>query len=182
MLTAVLSTAQVSIFNTVEEANNYFRTTLPEDLTQITYFEDEDPEMYNFFINRTPGEIIVTGTQAYKVQGFKNTSVQQCSMINLDPTLPGPEIERLEKLILKKYNEGVSFEKLLQQYSTDKNPYMLENKITLDDANSEYATAFTEHPNYKIYVVNIPSHSYRIVLKNGSAMTKKAISVFSPNK
>lgn len=67
MLTAILSTAQVSIFNTVEEANNYFRTTLPEDLTQITYFEDEDPEMYNFFINRTPVEIIITGTQAYIV-------------------------------------------------------------------------------------------------------------------
>lgn len=100
-------------------------------------------------------------------------------MINLDLTLPEPE---LEKLILKKYNEGVSFEKLLQQYSTDKNPYMLENKIILDDANSEYATAFTEHQNYKIYVVNIPSHSYSIVIKNGPAMTKKAVIVFSPNR
>jgi len=109
MLTAVLSTAQVSIFNTVEEVNNYFRTTLPEDLTQITYFEDEDPEMYNFFINRTPGEIIITGTQAYKVQGFKNILVQQCGMINLDPTLPEPE---LEKLILK----NITKECLLKSY------------------------------------------------------------------
>lgn len=183
VLAAVLCVAQENqerIFNTFEEAAYYFSTTQPEDLILHTYFEDEDAAMYNFFINRSPGEVLITGTQAYKVQGFKNTTVQNCSIIELDATLPETEIEKLEKLILKKYTEGVPFEKLLAQFSRDKNTYMADYTVLLDNADDELASAINAHPDYKIYVVNLPSRYNRIVLKNGPLIVKKTVTVFTP--
>lgn len=146
----------------------------------LTFFENEegDKEFYAFYASKSPGEIIITGNDVFKITGIKEVEIQSCGMFQLnDSNLYPEEIEILHKTIIKKYKSGVPFTKLIEEYATDKSPGQEDFIFEISGMNENYKHAFNLHVNDEIFALYIPGLTNAIVVKNSPPEKIKAVIV-----
>lgn len=101
---------------THDEAWTYIENAEDRDMT--IYYEGE--ELYEMYAKREAGELIISGNEIYKVYGVENTTVQNCNLLAVtNPDFTTEQHNALKKKILAEYNNGISFQKLIEKYAPD---------------------------------------------------------------
>lgn len=159
-----------------QEAREYFEKE--HKTTHIsTYFED-DGELFDLYSRKKPGDIIITGTEIYKVIGTKLITLYECSMIMFDEKKQSAaEIESLQKTIISQYNFGVSLQQLGEKYGT---PESYTPEISIDYENlsdSPLKKALEEHSPKEIFLVTFVNQISYLMVINNSPTKQKGVSV-----
>lgn len=165
---------------TQEEAKTFFDNAQLDEIRTITVFENDeaDKEFYQFYASKTPGEIIITGNDVYKVKGIKEMEIQSCGMFRLDDSNLSPEkIESLHKTIIKNYKSGMPFSKLIEEYAVDKSPGQEDFIFEISGMNEHYKHLFNLHVNDEIFALYIPDMINSIVVKNNPPEKVKVVIV-----
>lgn len=165
---------------TQEEAKNFFDNAQLDEVMTLTFFENEEvnKEFYAFCASKSPGEIIITGNNAFKIKGIKEVEIQSCGMFHLNDSNLSPEkIEALHKMIIKKYKSGIPFTKLIEEYAADKSMGQEDFIFEISGMNEHYKHAFNLHVNDEIFGLYIPDVTNAIVLKNSPPEKIKAVIV-----
>src|SRR5688572_8715157 len=116
LLFSIFSVAQTKT-PTEQEAREYFEKE--HETTYVNTYFEEDGELFDLYSRKNPGDIIITGTEIYKVIGTKYITLYECSLIMFDEKKQSAaEIESLQKTIISQYNFGVSLEQLAAKYGT----------------------------------------------------------------
>lgn len=161
---------------TEKEARAFFETANDTLINTITIFEEDGP-LYDLYVNKNPGDIIITGNEMYMVIGTKILSIYNCSAISFNKQEQGAkEVEKLQKTIMAKYKFGTSFEELTTLYSIPENTH--EMKISYDEMpDCPFKTALGEHKINEIFVVEISETYSYIMVINSPPIKQKAITV-----
>lgn len=161
---------------TEQEAREYFEKEHETTYTS-TYFED-DGELFDLYSRKNPGDIIITGTEIYKVIGTKYITLYECSMILFDEKKQSAaEIESLQKTIISQYNFGVSLEQLAAKYGT---PESYTPEISIDYENlsdGPLKTALKEHSPGEIFLVSFLNQMSYLMVINNNPTKQKSVSV-----
>lgn len=161
---------------TEQEAREYFKKE--HETTYInTYFED-DGELFDFYSQKNPGDIIITGTEIYKVIGTKFITLYECSLILFDEKKQSAaEIESLQKTIISQYNFGVSLEQLAAKYGTSES-YNAEISIVYEDlSDGSLKKALDEHSHGEIFLVKFENQISYLMVINNNPIKQKSVSV-----
>lgn len=116
---------------TEQQAKEYFDKN-QEIISSSTYFEEDGP-LFDFYSQKNPGDIVITGTEIHKVVGPELNNLYNCSMIFFDNRIqPAAEIESVQKTIMANYESGFSFQELAERYS---DPLHHSEDSTIDSEN-----------------------------------------------
>ena len=136
-------------------------------------------------LKQNKGDVFSVGYVTYKVVEATETVNYRCSYIFLDGgSLSKSEIDELKKVILKKHSDGVSWEKLSDEYTMDGNTthgdtgwFFGEEMVPI-----ELQDAVKNHKLNEIFYVDVPERQWNyIVKKTFDDQIKKDITVLRAN-
>lgn len=161
---------------TEQQAREYFEKEHETSFVN-TYFE-EDGELFDLYSRKNPGDIIITGTEIYKVIGTKFVTLYECSLIMFDEKKQSAaEIESLQKTIISQYNFGVSLELLGKKYGTPES-YTPEISIVYENlSDGPLKKALDEHSPKEIFIVNFLNQLSYLMVINNNPIKQKSVSV-----
>lgn len=175
LLFSIFSVAQTKT-PTEKEAREYFEKE--HETTYVNTYFEEDGELFDLYSRNNPGDIIITGTEIYKVIGTKYITLYECSLIMFDEKKQSAaEIESLQKTIISQYNFGVSLEQLAAKYGT---PESYAPEISIDYENlsdGPLKTALKEHSSKEIFLVNFLNQMSYLMVINNNPTKQKSVSV-----
>lgn len=161
---------------TEQEARDYFEKE--HETTYVNTYFEEDGELFDLYSRKNPGDIIITGTEIYKVIGTKFVTLYECSLIMFDEKKQSAaEIESLQKIIISQYNFGVSLELLGKKYGT---PESYTPDISIDYENlsdGPLKKAIDEHSPKEIFLVNFLNQMSYLMVINNNPIKQKSVSV-----
>lgn len=161
---------------TEQQAREYFEKEHETSFVN-TYFE-EDGELFDLYSRKNPGDIIITGTEIYKVIGAKFVTLYECSLIMFDENKQSAaEIESLQKTIISQYNFGVSLELLGKKYGT---PESYTPEISIDYENlsdGPLKKALDEHSPKEIFLVTFLNQKSYLMVINNNPTKQKSVAV-----
>jgi hypothetical protein len=136
-------------------------------------------------LKQNKGDIFSVGYVTYKVIEATETVNYRCSYIFLDGgSLSKSEIEELKKVILKKHSDGVSWEKLSDEYTMDGNTTHGDTGWFFGEemVPKELQDAVKSHKLNEIFYVDVPERQWNyIVKKTFDDQIKKDITVLRAN-
>jgi len=136
-------------------------------------------------LKQNKGDVFSVGYVTYKVIEATETVNYRCSYIFLDGgSLSKSEIEELKKVILKKHSEGVSWEKLSDEYTMDGNTTHGDTGWFFGEemVPKELQDAVKNHKLNEIFYVDVPERQWNyIVKKTFDDQIKKDITVLRAN-
>lgn len=162
---------------TQEEASAFFEK---EDKTGFIFHSiTEDDELFELYAKKQPGDVIVSGTRIYKVLNVKNVHIVNYSLLQLEQTLTPEQVLELEKTIIAKYNSGIPFVKLIEEYREYKYASNSEAEWPLENFDQHRREMFEKHKVGEIFTINDPANnSYKILIKNNNPFPEKVISIW----
>ena len=136
-------------------------------------------------LKQNKGDVFSVGYVTYKVIEATETVNYRCSYIFLDGgSLSKSEIDELKKVILKKQTEGVSWEKLSDEYTMDGNTTHGDTGWFFGEemVPKELQDAVKNHKLNEIFYVDVPERQWNyIVKKTYDDQIKKDITVLRAN-
>jgi parvulin-like peptidyl-prolyl isomerase len=136
-------------------------------------------------LKQNKGDVFSVGYVTYKVIEATETVNYRCSYIFLDGgSLSKSEIEELKKVILKKHSEGISWEKLSDEYTMDGNTTHGDTGWFFGEemVPKELQDAVKNHKLNEIFYVDVPERQWNyIVKKTYDDQIKKDITVLRAN-
>lgn len=158
---------------TSEQAKEFINK---EDKTGFSfYYVYEDDEMFEFYWKKDDDEIIISGSTIYKVINHKIENIQNYNYIQLDKSLSIKEAIELEKIIIKKYISGVSFTKLEEEYSINRQAIGVEQERPIERL-GKMGEEMQKHDTNEIFTSNDAENNlYNIVIKNNIPSLRKGV-------
>ena len=136
-------------------------------------------------LKQNKGDVFSVGYVTYKVIEATETVNYRCSYIFLDGgSLSKSEIDELKKVILKKHSDGVSWEKLSDEYTMDGNTTQGDTGWFFGEemVPKELQDAVKSHKLNDIFFVDVPERQWNyIVKKTYDDQIKKDITVLRAN-
>ncbi len=136
-------------------------------------------------LKQNKGDVFSVGYVTYKVVEATETVNYRCSYIFLDGgSLSKSEIDDLKKVILKKHSDGVSWEKLSDEYTMDGNTTHGDTGWFFGEemVPKELQDAVKSHKLNEIFYVDVPERQWNyIVKKTFDDQIKKDITVLRAN-
>ena len=136
-------------------------------------------------LKQNKGDVFSVGYVTYKVIEATETVNYRCSYIFLDGgSLSKSEIDELKKVILKKHSDGVSWEKLSDEYTMDGNTTHGDTGWFFGEemVPKELQDAVKSHKLNDIFFVDVPERQWNyIVKKTYDDQIKKDITVLRAN-
>jgi len=136
-------------------------------------------------LKQNKGDVFSVGYVTYKVIEATETVNYRCSYIFLDGgSLSKSEIDELKKVILKKHSDGVSWEKLSDEYTMDGNTTHGDTGWVFGEemVPKELQDAVKSHKLNDIFFVDVPERQWNyIVKKTYDDQIKKDITVLRAN-
>jgi hypothetical protein len=136
-------------------------------------------------LKQNKGDVFSVGYVTYKVVEATETVNYRCSYIFLDGgSLSKSEIDELKKVILKKHSDGVSWEKLSDEYTMDGNTTHGDTGWFFGEemVPKELQDAVKNHKLNEIFYVDVPERQWNyIVKKTFDDQIKKDITVLRAN-
>ena len=142
-----------------------------------TYFENEP--FYSTFSKSNVGDIVITGSNMYKVLAIENVMVQDCGMLLFNTEkLSFKEINTLRKSIIAKYKSGISFGDLVAKYKNDAVKGIESYDVIIHQQTTEFQEALKKHNRGDIFAVDVPNtNNCSLVFINGNALKTRTASV-----
>jgi len=136
-------------------------------------------------LKQNKGDVFSVGYVTYKVVEATETVNYRCSYIFLNGgSLSKSEIDELKKVILKKHSDGVSWEKLSDEYTMDGNTTHGDTGWFFGEemVPKELQDAVKSHKLNEIFYVDVPERQWNyIVKKTYDDQIKKDITVLRAN-
>jgi len=175
-LFSVCAYAQTKI-PTEQEAREFFATAHDTAVVTLTIME-EDAELFDLYSQKKPGDIIITGTEIYKVIGTKLITLYECSLIMFDEKKqPAAEIVSIQNKIISQYNFGVSLQQLGEKYGLPES-YSPEISIDYENlSNGPLKMALEEHSPKEIFLVQFENQISYLMVINNNPTKQKSVSV-----
>ncbi len=177
---------QFEKIKTSADAEKYIAATptLKPALLHLVYGKDT-ALIDKRLLKQNKGDVFSVGYVTYKVLEVDEAINYRASYVFLDrSSLSNSEVDSLSKLIVKKHGEGVSFEKLSDQYTMDGNTTHgdLGWFFGEDQVPKELQDAVSKHKLGEIFFVDVPERKwYYIVKKTYDDQIKKEITVLRSN-
>lgn len=169
----ILSSAQNKT-PTLEEAKVFLEKTD----SVLTYVIPDSDEKYVEYVDKKIEEIIIKGSDIYKVLEFKEVLAANYGFILLDTNnLSLNEINTLRETIIYKYNFGIPFSQLSEQYSIEKSS---DNSLYIgtNDFGQQFQAILDTHFSGEIFTIDPPLlQNYAVILQNTPATLKKFVVV-----
>ena len=172
LLAGVATFAQSGRVPTEEEAWRYFEAAQPGSITWYTYYEGE--ELYELYARRDPGDVIIMGTNLYRVKEFKDLNLFECRVLELHgDRLTAGEMEGYAARITKACEEGIPFEDLIAQYAHN------SPETQTEELNDDYLpVAMATGEAGMLFVVTEENHSkMRFIMVKQYKGSKRAVKV-----
>jgi parvulin-like peptidyl-prolyl isomerase len=165
--------------NNIEDAIKYRNEH--EETSEIRSYltqNDTSSELYTL-INLKVGDTISINDWTYKILESKRVNIYRASYIYLDGSaFPINTIDSARKIIIDNYNNGESFNSLVEKYNMDGNGgdlgWFAEEWMV-----SDFTKTVAKHKKGEIFKVDVPSKKwYYITLKTEDNKTSDLIEVF----
>jgi parvulin-like peptidyl-prolyl isomerase len=177
---------QFEKITTVDQAQKYIDANagLKPALLNLSYGKDT-ALIDKRLLKQNKGDVFSVGYVTYKVIDVKETVQYRASYVFLDGgSLSKAEIDSMKKVILKKYGEGVPFDKLSDQYTMDGNNTHGDTGWFYGEemVPKELQDAVKNHKKGDVFFVEVPERQwYYIVQKTYDDDLKKDIVVLRSN-
>lgn len=163
-----------------KKAREFFATAHDTAVVRVTIME-EDAEMYDYFLNKQPGEIVIYGNTIFLVRDFISATAYNYSIISLNKSKLGADVvKKRQNEIITKYNFGISFKELIDKYATPETGsedityhYEFLQKSILKDV-------ISLHEPGKIYAEELSEDIVYIMVLNSPPTKQKTISALQP--
>ena len=171
---------------TVDQAQKYVdaNANLKPALLNLSYGKDT-ALIDKRLLKQNKGDVFSVAYVTYKVIDVKETVQYRSSYVFLDGgSLSKSEIDSLKKVILKKYSDGVPFEKLSDEFTMDGNNTHGDTGWFFGEETvpKELQDAIKNHKKGEVFFVDVPERQWNyIVLKTYDDDLKKDIVVLRSN-
>ena len=177
---------QFEKITTVPQAQKFIDANAPLKPTLLYLSYGRDTALIDKrLLKQNKGDVFSVGYVTYKVIEATETVNYRCSYIFLDGgSLSKSEIEELKKVILKKHSDGVSWEKLSDEYTMDGNTTKGDTGWFFGEemVPKELQDAVKNHKLNEIFYVDVPERQWNyIVKKTYDDQIKKDITVLRAN-
>jgi hypothetical protein len=177
---------QFEKITTVPQAQKFIDANAPLKPTLLYLSYGRDTTLIDKrLLKQNKGDVFSVGYVTYKVIEATETVNYRCSYIFLDGgSLSKSEIDELKKVILKKHSEGVSWEKLSDEYTMDGNTTHGDTGWFFGEemVPKELQDAVKNHKLNEIFYVDVPERQWNyIVKKTYDDQIKKDITVLRAN-
>jgi parvulin-like peptidyl-prolyl isomerase len=177
---------QFEKITTVDQAQKYIdaNAALKPEILNLSYGKDSTL-IDKRLLKQNKGDVFSVGYVTYKVIDVKETVQYRASYVFLDGgSLSKAEIDSLKKVVLKKYGEGVPFDKLSDQFTMDGNNTHGDTGWFFGEemVPKELQDAVKNHKKGDVFFVEVPERQwYYIVQKTYDDDLKKDIVVLRSN-
>ena len=177
---------QFEKITTVPQAQKFIDANAPLKPTLLYLSYGRDTTLIDKrLLKQNKGDVFSVGYVTYKVVEATETVNYRCSYIFLDGgSLSKSEIDELKKVILKKHSDGVSWEKLSDEYTMDGNNTKGDTGWFFGEemVPKELQDAVKNHKLNDIFFVDVPERQWNyIVKKTYDDQIKKDITVLRAN-
>jgi parvulin-like peptidyl-prolyl isomerase len=177
---------QFEKITTVPQAQKFIDANAPLKPTLLYLSYGRDTALIDKrLLKQNKGDVFSVGYVTYKIIEATETVNYRCSYIFLDGgSLSKSEIEELKKVILKKHSDGVSWEKLSDEYTMDGNNTKGDTGWFFGEemVPKELQDAVKNHKLNEIFYVDVPERQWNyIVKKTYDDQIKKDITVLRAN-
>ncbi len=177
---------QFEKITTVPQAQKFIDANAPLKPTLLYLSYGRDTTLIDKrLLKQNKGDVFSVGYVTYKVIEATETVNYRCSYIFLDGgSLSKSEIDELKKVILKKHADGVSWEKLSDEYTMDGNTTHGDTGWFFGEemVPKELQDAVKNHKLNDIFYVDVPERQWNyIVKKTYDDQIKKEITVLRAN-
>lgn len=177
---------QFEKITTVAQAQKFIDANAPLKPTLLYLSYGRDTALIEKrLLKQNKGDVFSVGYVTYKVIEATETVNYRCSYIFLDGgSLSKSEIDELKKVILKKHSDGVSWEKLSDEYTMDGNTTKGDTGWFFGEemVPKELQDAVKSHKLNDIFFVDVPERQWNyIVKKTYDDQIKKDITVLRAN-
>ena len=177
---------QFEKITTVAQAQKFIDANAPLKPTLLYLSYGRDTALIEKrLLKQNKGDVFSVGYVTYKVIEATETVNYRCSYIFLDGgSLSKSEIDELKKVILKKHSDGVSWEKLSDEYTMDGNTTKGDTGWFFGEemVPKELQDAVKSHKLNEIFYVDVPERQWNyIVKKTFDDQIKKDITVLRAN-
>jgi len=177
---------QFEKITTVPQAQKFIDANAPLKPTLLYLSYGRDTTLIDKrLLKQNKGDVFSVGYVTYKVVEATETVNYRCSYIFLDGgSLSKSEIDELKKVILKKHSDGVSWEKLSDEYTMDGNTTKGDTGWFFGEemVPKELQDAVKSHKLNEIFYVDVPERQWNyIVKKTFDDQIKKDITVLRAN-
>ena len=177
---------QFEKITTVPQAQKFIDANAPLKPTLLYLSYGRDTTLIDKrLLKQNKGDVFSVGYVTYKVIEATETVNYRCSYIFLDGgSLSKSEIDELKKVILKKHSDGVSWEKLSDEYTMDGNTTHGDTGWFFGEemVPKELQDAVKSHKLNDIFFVDVPERQWNyIVKKTYDDQIKKDITVLRAN-
>jgi hypothetical protein len=177
---------QFEKITTVPQAQKFIDANAPLKPTLLYLSYGRDTTLIDKrLLKQNKGDVFSVGYVTYKVIEATETVNYRCSYIFLDGgSLSKSEIDELKKVILKKHSDGVSWEKLSDEYTMDGNTTHGDTGWFFGEemVPKELQDAVKNHKLNDIFYVDVPERQWNyIVKKTYDDQIKKEITVLRAN-
>jgi len=177
---------QFEKITSVDQAQKYIDANagLKPALLNLSYGKDTTL-IDKRLLKQNKGDVFSVGYVTYKVIDVKEVVQYRASYVFLDGgSLSKAEIDSMKKVVLKKYGEGVPFDKLSDQYTMDGNNTHGDTGWFFGEemVPKELQDAVKNHKKGDVFFVEVPERQwYYIVQKTYDDDLKKDIVVLRSN-
>jgi parvulin-like peptidyl-prolyl isomerase len=171
---------------TVEQAQKYIDANAPlkPALLHLSYGKDTTL-IDKRLLKQTKGDVFSVGYVTYLVVEATETVAYRASYIFLDgSSLSKSETDSLKKIILKKYSDGATFDKLSDEYTMDGNNTHGDTGWFFGEemVPKELQDAVKNHKLNEVFSVDVPDRQWNyLVKKTYDDQIKKDITVLKSN-
>jgi hypothetical protein len=177
---------QFEKITTVAQAQKFIDANAPLKPTLLYLSYGRDTALIDKrLLKQNKGDVFSVGYVTYKIIEATETVNYRCSYIFLDGgSLSKSEIDELKKVILKKHSDGVSWEKLSDEYTMDGNNTKGDTGWFFGEemVPKELQDAVKSHKLNDIFFVDVPERQWNyIVKKTYDDQIKKDVTVLRAN-
>jgi hypothetical protein len=186
MFSQLTVTEQFQKINTVQEAQQFIDANSSLKPALLNLSNGKDSSLIDKrLLRQKKGDIFSVGYVTYKVLEATETLAFRSSYIFLDgATLTPSQIDSLKKLIVQKYNSGVSFDQLSDQYTMDGNTTRGDTGWFFGEfaMPKEFQDAVQNHKTGEIFFVDVSEKNWHyIVKKTYDDQDKKEVTILRAN-
>lgn len=158
---------------TQKQAEEAFKNA--DFVAELTYTEG-DP-LYDALAKAKKDEIVIVGTELYKIMGYETVPTVRYGSLYLDAEAYSPkEMKKIKEAAIKVYREGTPFEIILEQYHPGEAKEMANFEMSPEYIIPEIAAALKAHKAGDIFAVTVGSDAY-VIVKKSEPFNKKALQV-----
>jgi parvulin-like peptidyl-prolyl isomerase len=171
---------QLKKIKTPEEARAFVKANPSLDAELLAVIYDKDTTgLGKILLKKKVAEVFTKDNYTYKIIESTTTLSFRASYIYLDGNkLSMQAIDSLRSVILRKYENGTSFQVLVQQYTMDRNPTGDLGWFTSGMMVKDFENAVRAHKLNDIFTIDIPANKwYYVTLKTHEDQTLRRIKV-----